>query len=70
MKNILTFILFLLAIPFNIAFANNDNPDFMRSIGKIYVVVAVIITAFLGIAMFLIYLDRRISDMEKKINKK
>ena len=69
MKNILTFILFLLAIPFNIALANNENPDFMRSMGKMYVVVAVIITTFIGIVVFLAMLDRKISNIEKQLKR-
>ncbi len=69
MKNILTFILFLLAIPFNIATANNGNPDFMRSMGKMYVVVAVIITTFIGIVVFLAMLDRKISKIEKQLKR-
>ena len=69
MKNILTFILFLLAIPFNIALANNENPDFMRSMGKMYVVVAVIITTFIGIVVFLAMLDRKISKIEKQLKR-
>jgi CcmD family protein len=67
MKNLLTLILFLLAIPFNIAFANNDNPDFMRSIGKIYVVVGVIVATFIGIVIFLMLLDKKISRLEKEM---
>ena len=69
MKNILTFILFLLAIPFNIALANNENPDFMRSMGKMYVVVAVIVTTFIGIVVFLAMLDRKISKIEKQLKR-
>ena len=46
----------------------NDAPDFMRSIGKIYVVVAVIIAIFIGIVLFLIYLDRKLTKLENQIN--
>ena len=69
MKYILTFILFLLAIPFNIALANNENTDFMRSMGKMYVVVAVIITTFIGIIVFVAMLDRKISKIEKQLKR-
>jgi hypothetical protein len=48
------------------SFAANDNGDFMHNIGKIYVVVAVLIATFLGMAIFMIYLDRRISRLEKE----
>ncbi len=42
--------------------------DFERSIGKMYVVVAVIIAAFIGIVLFLIYFERRISNIEKNLD--
>lgn len=67
MKNKLSIILLFLLFQFNIAFANNENQDFMRSIGKIYVVVAVIIATFLGLTIFMIYMDRKISRLEKEI---
>lgn len=41
--------------------------DFLRNIGKIYVVVAVIVAVFLGIVVFLIYLDRRLTKLEDQI---
>lgn len=37
-----------------------------RSSGKIYVVVAIITIIFLGLVLFLIYLDRRIKKLEKQ----
>jgi CcmD family protein len=67
MRNILTFILFLMAIPFNIVLANNESTDFMREMGKMYVVVAVIVTTFIGIFIYLIRLDNKLSKMEKKM---
>lgn len=45
-----------------------ENNDFMRSTGKIYVVVAVIAVIFFAIVGFLIYLERRISKLEKTQN--
>ena len=41
--------------------------DFLRNIGKIYVVVAVIVAVFLRIVIFLIYLDRRLTKLEDQI---
>ena len=50
------------------AFANNAvNQDFMRSIGKIYVVVAIILLIFFGIIAFLIKMERQISKLEQQI---
>ena len=40
----------------------------MRSTGKVYVVVAVIVTIFIGIVLFLIYLDRKLTKLENQIN--
>ncbi|HMP30659.1 MAG TPA: CcmD family protein [Saprospiraceae bacterium] len=39
----------------------------MRSIGKMYVVVAVIVAIFIGLVVFLIYLDRRLTKLENQI---
>ena len=47
--------------------AQTPAPDFMRSIGKIYVVVAVIVTIFLGLIVYLIYLDRKLTKLENQI---
>ncbi len=44
-----------------------QDADFMRSMGKMYVVVAVIVTVFLGIVLFLIYLDRKLNKLENQI---
>lgn len=50
------------------AFAQEESADFMRSTGKIYVVVAVIVVVFIGIVAFLIYLDRKLTKLERQIN--
>ena len=53
------------------SFAQDDTvvmADTMRSNGKIYVVVAVIVTIFAGIILYLIRLDRKISKLEKTIH--
>ena len=42
-----------------------DMADTMRSNGKIYVVVAVILTIFAGIIIYLIRLDRKMTKLEK-----
>jgi hypothetical protein len=40
--------------------------DTMRSNGKIYVVIAVILTIFAGIIIYLIRLDRKMTKLEKE----
>lgn len=45
-----------------------ESTDFMRETGKIHVVYGVITIIFIGITLFLVYLERKISKIEKKIN--
>ena len=49
----------------NLNNATNDPSDFMRSNGKIYVVLAVVVTIVTGLFIYLINLDRKIKKMEK-----
>ncbi|MBI3501701.1 MAG: CcmD family protein [Bacteroidetes bacterium] len=46
-----------------------EMADGLRADGKIYVVVAVLVTILLGIILFLIMIDRKVSDIEKKLKK-
>ena len=51
-----------------IAFAQENKvelADSFRRDGKIYVVVAVIVTIFAGIILYLIRLDRKLTKLEK-----
>ncbi len=57
----------LLVLPLTFLLAQEDT-DFMRSMGKMYVVVAVIVTIFLGIVIYLIRLDRKLTKLEDQIN--
>jgi CcmD family protein len=52
------------------ALGQESSADFMRSTGKIYVVVAVIAAIFVGIVLFLAYLDRKLTKLENQINEK
>jgi fluoride ion exporter CrcB/FEX len=45
---------------------NDTMASLMRSNGKIYVVVAVVLTILLGLIAYLIRLDRKISKLEKE----
>jgi hypothetical protein len=50
--------------------AATEGPDMaagLRSSGKIYVVVLVLATIFAGIIAFLIYLERRLSKLEREM---
>lgn len=44
------------------------GPDFMYSLGKMYVVVAVLVLVFIGIVLYMAYMDRRISRLEEFID--
>ena len=44
-----------------------EMADTFRSNGKIYVVVAVMLTIFAGIILYLVRLDRKVSKLEKEI---
>ncbi len=49
-------------------FSQDNTPDFAHSIGKIYVVVAVIVTIFIGIIGFLLLIERKVSRLEKQMH--
>ncbi|MDB5209104.1 MAG: CcmD family protein [Flavisolibacter sp.] len=62
-------ILLLSALLLQLILLAQDNKvemaDTFRSNGKIFVVVAVIVTIFTGIILYLVRLDRRITKLEK-----
>lgn len=47
-----------------------EMADTMRSEGKIYVVVAIVLVIFMGLVAYLIMLDRKITRIEKKLPEK
>jgi len=67
MRNKTAILFSLLLLFFQTAQAAEENIDFMRNMGKIYVVVAVIIATFIGLTIFLIYIDRKITRIEKEL---
>lgn len=65
MKRLLNVLsIWLLASPF----ASADNESLFYQEGKIYVVVAVLSIIFLGLAVYLIRLDMKVSKLEKRKN--
>ncbi|MCF8284998.1 MAG: CcmD family protein [Sphingobacteriales bacterium] len=68
MKKIFTllFMLLMMSVSYAQTSTNVEMADTLRNSGKIYVVVAVIAVIFLGIATYLIYLDKRLSKLEKE----
>ena len=57
--------IFVLLFLFPLSLMASSGEDFLRNIGKIYAVVAVIVLLFLGIVASLALLERRISKLEK-----
>ena len=45
---------------------NAQGKDLMRDNGRIYVVVAVMVTILLGLILYLVRLDRKMSKLEKE----
>lgn len=70
MARIITFVFLLFCFTASLCAQTAVEPpaDFLRSVGKIYVVVAVIVVVFLGLAIYLWRLDRRLSDLENQID--
>ncbi len=68
MKKLLSslFLLLMMSVSFAQDTQKVEMADALRSSGKIYVVVAVLAVIFLGIATYLIYMDKRISKLEKE----
>jgi CcmD family protein len=68
MKKLL--VLMLLILNSVALFAQNANTpemaDALRSSGKIYVVVAVIVVIFAGLAIYLFSIDKRLKKIEKE----
>ena len=69
MKKITRILLGLLLLIINPTLFAQDAQmaDTMRSEGKIYVVVAIILVIFFGLIAYLIYTDRKISKLEKRL---
>ncbi len=58
-----------LCLASSVTFAQDSEPvdmaDTMRSSGKIYVVIAVILTILFGLIMYVVRLDRKITRLEQ-----
>ena len=69
MKKIKTILLFFICSLFSISLfaqdGDNKMASLLRSNGRIYVVVAVVLLILTGLILYLIRLDRKISKLEK-----
>ena len=68
-KKLLLAVLLFVAAPFTYAQEKVEMADGLRSNGKIYVVVAVLAIIFIGLFIFLIIIDRKVSRLEKENQK-
>lgn len=60
-------VLLLLLLGYTTVFAQGpEMDDVLRSSGKIYVVVVVIAVIFIGLAIYLFSIDRRLKKIEKE----
>jgi len=65
MNNKIIFITIALVLAAAQVNAETEMADTFRSNGKIYVVIAVLTTIFAGIFAYIVYLDRKITKIEK-----
>jgi hypothetical protein len=71
MKNLTKLFVFFALLFSQSAFAQDpEMADVMRSNGKIYVVVAIIMVVFTGLIIYLTVIDRKLSRLEKKFPSK
>jgi CcmD family protein len=70
MKKKLSFSAALLLLSCMVTMAQQPQPvemaDAMRSSGKIYVVITTIVIIFIGLAIYLFSIDRRLKKIEKE----
>lgn len=59
-------LLMLMAMPFLSIAQDVEMAEVMRSNGKIYVVIGVIAIIFVGLVVYLITIDRRLTKIEKE----
>jgi len=68
MKRLRYFLAILLLMSFSTLLNAQGSPanDTMRSNGRIYVVIAVILTILIGLVLYIVRLDKKISKLEKE----
>jgi hypothetical protein len=67
MTKVVRLAIVLLMLPVILNAQDVEMADTMRSEGKIYVVVAILLLIFAGLITYLVRLDRKISKIEKKL---
>jgi len=67
MKNLLKTLVWLMSfLPFSGFAQDVEMADMLHENGKIYVVVGVIAIIFVGLVVYLVSIDRRLTKMEKE----
>ena len=70
MKYIILILLTLVTGSISAQTGEIEMADVMFENGKIYVVITVLCTVFIGLVIYTIMIDRRLSRFEKEINEK
>lgn len=73
MKKVLTLFLLMLTAMAGFAQGSPESPqmaDAFRADGKIYVVIAVLGLIFVGLAVYLVLIDRKVSKLEKQLQER
>jgi hypothetical protein len=65
MKQLITFFFSILVAQLSVAQDSTRMADVMRGNGKIYVVVAVMVTILIGLIIYVARLDRKITKLER-----
>lgn len=68
MKKFMAFLFMVISITAQAQ--NAEMADVMRSNGKIYVVVGIILIVLIGLITYLFMLDRKVTRLENKLNSK
>lgn len=66
MKKIMVLSSLLMTSAFSFAQEKVEMADTMRSNGRIYVVIAVVVTILAGLILYVVRLDKKISKLEKE----
>jgi len=67
MKSVFTVLLVVFIPVLLVAQQQVEMADTMRSEGKIYAVVAIVLVILLGLIAYLVMLDRKVSKLEKQM---
>ncbi len=69
MKYLFTLLLVIVIPPLLAGQEQVEMADTMRSEGKIYAVVAIMLVIFFGLIAYLVILDRKVSKVEKQLKR-